>query len=121
MSAINFEQKFELIDEYWSPKIVAELNGQYVKLAKFKGEFVWHSHEHEDEYFQVFKGQIEIHLRDQIVTVPQGGCYVVPKGVEHKPVAHGEAHVLMFEPMSTEQSGDTEYHGKVEIEDQNWI
>ncbi len=121
MKGINLEEKFSQIDGYWQPRIAAELNGQYLKLAKFKGEFDWHSHANEDEYFQVFKGQIKIHLRDKIITLEEGDCCVVPKGVEHKPVADEEAHVIMFEPKSTEQTGGVRTDKTVEIEDQGWI
>lgn len=105
LNAINLEAKFATFDEYWTPKIIGELNGQYVKIAKFKGEFIWHSHENEDEFFQVVKGNIQIHLRDKIVNIKQGEFYIVLKGVEHKPVANEEAHVLMFEPKETDQTG----------------
>ncbi|MFT5675190.1 MAG: mannose-6-phosphate isomerase-like protein (cupin superfamily) [Paraglaciecola sp.] len=121
MSGISLKQKFAGFDEYWTPKIVAELNNQYVKIAKFKGEFVWHSHLHEDEYFQVIKGTIEIHLRDKVVEINEGEFYIVPKGVEHKPVAKQEAHVLMFEPKSTLQTGITDTVLKVEVADQQRI
>lgn len=121
MEAINLNDKFALIEGYWQPKIVAQLNGQYVKLAKFKGEFDWHSHDLEDEYFQVVKGQIHIHLRNEIISLKQGECFVVPKGIEHKPVAEQEAHVLMFEPMATLQTGEKHTDLTVAIEDQNWI
>jgi len=105
LNAINLEAKFATFDEYWTPKIIGELNGQYVKIAKFKGEFIWHSHENEDEFFQVVKGNIQIHLRDKIIDIKQGEFYIVLKGVEHKPVANEEAHVLMFEPKETDQTG----------------
>jgi mannose-6-phosphate isomerase-like protein (cupin superfamily) len=118
---INLEDKFRLFDEYWSPRIVGELNGQYVKLAKFKGEMVWHSHKEEDEFFQVIKGSIVIQLRDQSVTLHEGECYIIPKGVEHKPEAAEEAHVMMFEPKTTAHTGDTESDLTVEIENQEWI
>lgn len=121
MKTINLNQKFDLIDGYWQPKIVAQLNGQYVKLAKFKGEFDWHSHEFEDEFFQVIEGQIDILLRDQVITLRQGECFVVPKGVEHKPVATEEAQVLLFEPIATLQTGDKTTPLTVNIDDQNWI
>lgn len=121
MDVINFEEKFANFEGYWQPKIVAALNGQYMKLAKFKGEFEWHSHQHEDEYFQVVKGEIEIHLRDKVVQLKEGECFVVPKGVEHKPVAHQEAHIMMFEPMSTKQTGEEKFDCTVEVKDQQWI
>lgn len=85
-------EKFNLFNEHWSPKIVGELNRQYIKLAKFKGEFVWHSHANEDELFLVVKGTLKIELRDGLVTVNEGEFYIVPKGVEHKPMADEEAH-----------------------------
>ena len=114
-------EKFDLFDETWTPKIIAELNGQYVKLAKFKGEMVWHSHENEDEYFQVVKGQITLHLRDRDVVLNEGECFVVPRGVEHKPSAQEEAHVLMFEPKQTGHTGNDETEITVSVEDQEWI
>lgn len=121
MHGINLADKFSLIDEYWSPRIVAELNGQYMKLAKFKGEFMWHAHAHEDEYFQVVKGWFELHFRDEVVVLREGECFVVPKGVEHKPVAPEEAHVILFEPKTTQQTGDVKTVRTVEVEDQSWI
>ncbi len=119
---INLEEKFQSFDGYWTPKIVGELNGQYIKLAKFKGEMVWHSHENEDESFQVIKGTITIHLRDQSITLNEGECFIVPKGVDHKPEAVDEAHVMMFEPKATEHTGDVKSDlVTVNIEDQEWI
>ena len=119
---INLEAKFQLFDGYWTPKIVGELNGQYIKLAKFKGEMVWHSHENEDEFFQVIKGTITIHLRDQSITLNEGECFIVPKGVDHKPEAVDEAHVMMFEPKATEHAGDVNSDlVTVNIEDQEWV
>lgn len=105
MDKINLVEKFKLFSEYWSPRIVGELNGQYVKLAKFKGEFIWHSHANEDELFLVVKGMLNIELRHKKITLNEGEFYIVPKGVEHKPVAHEEVHVLLLEPKSTEQTG----------------
>ena len=121
MKTINLEEKFSLFDDYWSPRIISELNGQYVKLAKLKGEIVWHTHEDEDEFFQVIKGSIVIHLRDQSVTLNEGECFVVPRGVEHKPVAVEEAHVLIFEPKATAHTGNTRSDMTVEIENQQFI
>lgn len=121
LKKINLEDKFRLFDKYWSPRIVGELNGQYVKLAKFKGEMVWHSHKEEDEFFQVIKGSIVIHLRDQSVTLHEGECYIVPKGVEHKPESVEEAHVMMFEPKTTAHTGTSESDLTVEVESQEWI
>lgn len=121
MLSINLIEKFSKVDGYWNPKIVAEMNGQYVKIAKFKGEFIWHSHAGEDEFFQVIKGQIEIHLRDVVVDLREGECFVVPKGIEHKPVAQNEAWVMMLEPKSTQQTGQLLTETTVKVEDQEWI
>jgi mannose-6-phosphate isomerase-like protein (cupin superfamily) len=121
MLAINLIDKFSKVDGYWKPKIVAEMNGQYVKIAKFKGEFIWHSHAAEDVFFQVVKGQIQIHLRDDIVDLLEGECFVVPKGAEHMPVAHEEAWVMMLEPVSTQQTGEYLTEATVTIEQQEWI
>lgn len=101
-------EKFGLINDHWNPRIAGELNGQQVKLAKFLGPFEWHHHAHEDEFFMVMKGQIEIHLRDKVVTLQPGEFLIVPRGVEHRPVANEEAEVLMFEPASTVNTGNLE-------------
>ena len=106
MPKVNLAEKFGLIDEYWSPKIAGQLNGQYVKLAKFKGEFVWHIHENEDELFLVTKGILTIQLRDADVTLGEGEFFIVPAGVEHRPVAQQEVQALMLEPISTLNTGN---------------
>jgi mannose-6-phosphate isomerase-like protein (cupin superfamily) len=106
MDKINIAQKFALFQEHWSPKIVAELNGQLVKLVRFKGEFVWHHHDVEDEMFLVVNGRLVMHFRDRRVHVEEGEFIVVPRGVEHKPEALGEAHVVLFEPKSTLNTGN---------------
>lgn len=106
MEKVNLAEKLSLFDAYWSPKLVGELNGQYVKLVKIKGEFVWHHHEAEDELFLVLQGRLVIQLRDRDVTLDAGEFFVVPRGVEHKPVAEEEAHVLLFEPASTLNTGN---------------
>lgn len=108
LNSINFKDKFEKITEYWDPKIIAALNGQHVKIAKIKGEFVWHSHEKEDELFYVVKGTLKIEFRDKTETINQGELIVVPKGVEHKPIADEEVHIMMFEPIGTLNTGGTE-------------
>ena len=108
MLKINLAEKFALFQEHWSPKIVAELNGQQVKLAKLQGEFFWHSHKHEDELFLVVKGSLTIRLRDQDIHLSEGEFFVVPHGVEHLPVAEEEVHVLLFEPASTVNTGELE-------------
>jgi mannose-6-phosphate isomerase-like protein (cupin superfamily) len=106
MDKVNLSEKLGLFAEHWSPRIVAELNGQHVKLAKLKGEFVWHQHEGEDELFLVLRGELAIHLRDRVVRLGEGELFVVPRGVEHKPVAEREAHVLLLEPASTLNTGN---------------
>jgi len=121
LKKIILEKKFKLIDNYWTPAVVGELNGQYIKLAKFKGEMVWHSHENEDEFFQVIKGYIVIHLRDKSVTLNAGECFIVPRGVEHKPEAEHEAEVMIFEPKVTAHTGTTKSELTVDIEKQLWI
>jgi mannose-6-phosphate isomerase-like protein (cupin superfamily) len=114
MQKINLRHKFSLFDEYWSPKIVGELNGQQVKLAKLKGEFVWHYHETEDELFLVVKGRLVIRLRERDVVLEEGEFFIVPRGVEHQPVAEEEAHVLLFEPQSTLNTGNVRSQHTVE-------
>ena len=104
----NLKDKLQLIDEYWSPKIVGELNGQYVKLAKLKGEFIWHSHKDEDELFYIIHGELEIQFRVETKTLRKGEFIIIPKGVEHKPVAREEVHILLFEPKSTVNTGEVD-------------
>jgi mannose-6-phosphate isomerase-like protein (cupin superfamily) len=105
---VNLSQKFSRIDEYWKPYIAAELNGQLVKLDKLKGEFVWHQHENEDEMFLVFKGRFRMEFRDKTVRINEGEFIVVPRGVEHKPVAEEECWIVLFEPASTLNTGNVE-------------
>lgn len=108
MDKVNLAEKFAKISEYWKPYIAAELNGQLVKLDKLKGEFVWHHHDHEDEMFLVVKGRFRIELRDKTVRLEEGEFLVVPRGVEHRPVADEEAWILLFEPASTLNTGNVE-------------
>ena len=103
---VNLAAKFEQFSEQWSPRVVGELNGEQVKLAKLEGEFVWHHHRDEDELFLVVRGQFSIHLRERIVELREGEFYIVARGVEHKPVATAEAHVLMMEPATTLNTGN---------------
>jgi mannose-6-phosphate isomerase-like protein (cupin superfamily) len=116
---VNLAQKFSLFHDLWSPKIVGELNGQYVKLAKIKGEFVWHHHEDEDEMFLVVKGHLTIKLRKEDILLEEGEFYIVPRGVEHKPIAEQEVHILLFEPKSTLHTGNVR-SGKT-VDKQDWI
>jgi mannose-6-phosphate isomerase-like protein (cupin superfamily) len=106
MDKVVLKELLARFSEPWSPRVVAELNGQHVKLVKLKGEFVWHHHEHEDELFLVLHGRMQIHLRDRIVHLGEGELFVVPRGVEHKPVAEVEAHVLLLEPATTLNTGN---------------
>lgn len=108
MDKVNLREKFGLFEEFWTPKIVAELNGQYVKLAKTKGEFVWHKHDDEDEFFLVVKGRLTIKLRNRDIQLDPGEFFIVPRGIEHKPVSEQEAHVLVFEPKNTRHTGDVD-------------
>jgi mannose-6-phosphate isomerase-like protein (cupin superfamily) len=121
MSKINLNNKFSLFDEVWTPKIIAESNGQLVKIAKGKGQLVWHSHDNEDELFLVIKGQLTLLLRDSQVSLSAGEMFVVPKGVEHCPVAEKETHFLMIEPASTAHTGSVQSEMTVEAEQQEWI
>ena len=114
MHKVNLSEKFGLFDEYWSPKIVGELNGQYVKLAKLKGEFVWHHHEAEEELFLVVQGRLVIKLRERDVVLEPGEFFIVPQGVEHRPIAEQETHVLLFEPKSTRHTGSVKTERTVE-------
>lgn len=106
MEKINIAEKLELFHEFWSPRIIGEVNDSYVKLAKFKGDFVWHTHEHEDEMFIVVKGILTIKFRDKDVQLNEGECIVIPKGIEHMPVAEHEAHVMLVEAKTTLNTGN---------------
>jgi mannose-6-phosphate isomerase-like protein (cupin superfamily) len=106
VETINLAKKLSLFDDYWSPRIVGELNGQHVKLVKLLGPFVWHSHRDADELFLVVKGRLRIELRDGALDLAEGELAIVPAGVEHRPVAEEECHVLLFEPAGTLNTGD---------------
>lgn len=102
---INIDQKFTLFNDYWNPRIAADLNDSYIKFVKFKGEFVWHDHENEDEFFLIIKGNLLIKLRDKDIHLKEGEFVVIPKGIEHKPVANEEVHVMLIEPKETRNTG----------------
>lgn len=121
MNSINILEKFEKFRETWTPKIIGELNGQYVKLAKLENEFVWHSHEAEDELFMVFKGTLYMHFRDRVETVKEGEMIIVPRGVEHNPRTENgeEVWVLLFEPIDTKHTGEVQ--DKRTVNDQQWL
>jgi len=111
---VDLGEKLSLFSEHWQPKIVGELNGQYVKLAKLKGEFVWHQHENEDELFMVIKGELKIRLRDRDIDLVEGQFFIIPKGVEHLPIAKEEVHVMLFEPQTVLNTGDQKNERTVE-------
>ena len=106
MHGINLREKFASFSEHWSPRIIAELNGQQVKLVKFRGQFVWHHHEEEDELFLVHRGRFRMEFRDRVVELGPGEMIVVPRGVEHRPVADEEVEVVLFEPAGTLNTGN---------------
>ena len=106
MDKVNIPDKLALFADYWNPRIVGELNGQQVKLVKFKGEFVWHKHDKEDELFYVINGSFKIEFRDKTVELKEHEFIIVPKGVEHRPVAENEVSVMLFEPAATLNTGD---------------
>jgi mannose-6-phosphate isomerase-like protein (cupin superfamily) len=106
MNKVSLADKLSTFNEHWSPRIVGELNGQHVKLAKLSGEFVWHHHDDEDELFLVLKGRLRMRLRDGEIVIGPGEFLIVPRGVEHLPVADEEVHVLLFEPASTLNTGN---------------
>jgi mannose-6-phosphate isomerase-like protein (cupin superfamily) len=106
MNKVNLLEKFSLFSEHWSPKIAGELNSQQVKLVKFEGEFIWHKHEHEDELFFVVKGSFKMQLRNQTIELNEGEFLIVPRGVEHRPVADKEVCVMLFEPATTLNTGN---------------
>ncbi len=116
MNKINLKHKLSLFDDYWNPRIAGELNGQYVKLVKFKGPFTWHHHDHEDELFMVVRGRFRMDFREApsgpgkatTIWIEEGEMIIVPRGIEHRPVAEEECHVLLFEPVSTLNTGNTE-------------
>ena len=105
LDKVNLDERLSRIPDYWHPRIVGELNGQHVKLAKLQGEFTWHSHENEDELFLVVKGSLEIRLPERGVHLNEGEFFIVPRGVKHQPAAAAEAHVLFLEPASTVNTG----------------
>lgn len=119
MDRINLAEKLAKFSVHWSPKIIAELNGQHVKLVKFQGPFVWHHHEHEDELFYVVRGAFRMEFRDRTVELQAGDLLVVPRGVEHRPVAEHEVEVMLFEPASTVNTGNV--GGEKTVARPDWI
>ena len=109
MEVVNIKDKFNLFSEHWSPKIIGQLNGQDVKIAKLQGKFVWHDHKDEDELFYIIKGTLQIEFRDKTSTLNEGDMLVIPKGVEHKPIAKEEVWVLLFEPSNIKHTGEVKH------------
>ncbi|MFH1699838.1 MAG: cupin domain-containing protein [Candidatus Zixiibacteriota bacterium] len=114
---VNITEKLASFNKHWSPKIVGELNGQYVKVVKFKGEYVWHHHDNEDEMFLVIKGSMDIHLEDSVINLSGGEFYIVHRGIEHKPAAEEECHCLLFEPATTRNTGNVDHKYTIEPDD----
>ena len=119
LETINFEKKFNLFSELWSPKIIAQMNDYHFKIAKIQGEFVWHRHIETDETFIVIHGEMHIELRDKTVHLETGEMCVIPKGIEHKPIAKEECQILLIEPAGTVNTGDV--GGEMTIEQTAWI
>ncbi|MCD4672471.1 MAG: cupin domain-containing protein [Anaerolineaceae bacterium] len=118
IDVVNIAEKFRLFDEQWSPKIIGEMNDSYVKIAKLEGAFVWHQHDNEDEMFMIIKGKLLIRLRDRDLWINEGEFVVIPRGVEHCPVAEEEVYLMMLEPKTTVNTGNVESERTV---DANWI
>ena len=108
MNKVSISEKLSLFSDHWNPRVVGKLNGQHIRLAKFQGEFVWHQHDQEDEFFLVIRGSFEMQFRDRVETLNEGEFIIVPRGVEHCPRAENEVHVLLFEPASTLNTGGAE-------------
>ena len=119
MKVVNLDNKLSLFSDHWHPRIIGTLNGQAVKLAKVKGEFVWHSHKDEDELFYIVKGTLKIEFRDGVKTLREGEMLIIPRGVEHRPIAEKEVHVMLFEPMETKHTGEVD--SELTREDLEWI
>ena len=119
MEKVNLTEKLGLFSAHWTPKIIGALNGQQVKLAKLKGEFIWHSHAEEDELFYIIKGSLKMEFRDKMVELQEGEMLIVPRGVEHRPIAQEEVHVMLFEPASTKHTGTIEH--ELTKKDLDWI
>lgn len=119
MDKVNLNEKFDKFSRHWDPKIVGELNGQHVKLVKFSGSFIWHKHDIEDEMFFVVRGNFIMHYRDKSIVLNEGEFIIVPHGIEHKPEAKDEVHIMLFEPASTINTGNTP--GSMTVESPDWI
>lgn len=114
MEVINVKEKFGLFQDHWSPRIIGQLNGQDVKIAKVKGEFVWHNHKDEDELFYIIKGTLKIEFEDGMRTLKEGDMLIIPKGVEHKPIAEEEVWIMLFEPQAIKHTGNVQHEMTVD-------
>jgi mannose-6-phosphate isomerase-like protein (cupin superfamily) len=114
---VNVADKLASFDETWIPKVVGELNGQHVKVVKLEGEYVWHAHAGEDEMFYVVAGQVDIHMRDRVVSLDPGELFIVQRGAEHKPVSRGISHVILFEPATTRNTGAVDHELTIEADE----
>ena len=121
MPSIQLKEKFELFDQYWTPKIIGECNGQLIKIAKLKGEFIWHNHQNEDELFYIVKGKLLMRYRTKDVQLEEGEIHIVPKSIDHLPVADSECWVMLIEPKGTSHTGDHITDKTVHESDQEWI
>lgn len=119
MNKVTLKEKFNLLNQYWTPKILGELNGNQIKIFKAKGEFVWHQHENEDEFFLVIEGQLKIKLKDREIVLNEGDFFIVPKGTEHLPYSDDVAHVLLFEPENVLNTGDA--ISEKSVEEPEWL
>jgi len=119
MKAINLLEKYDLFNDYWNPRVVAEFNGQQIKLVKVKGEIIWHTHKHEDELFYVIKGKLKICLENTEEIINEGEMFIVPRGLKHKPIALEECWLVLFEPSETKHTGDQ--HCDQTISEFKWI
>jgi mannose-6-phosphate isomerase-like protein (cupin superfamily) len=117
MEKVSLAEKLASFEDTWVPKVVGELNGQYVKVVKFQDDYVWHHHDHEDEMFLVVKGTMTVHFRDHAVRLQEGEFVIVPRGVEHKPSAPDGAEVLLFEPATTRNTGNVDHNYTIEADD----
>ena len=117
LQKVNLSDKLRSFDETWAPKVIGELNGQFVKVVKFVGEYVWHQHDSEDELFLILKGRMDLHLPDRVITVNKGEFIIVPRGVQHRPVAPQLCHALLFEPATTRNTGEVNHQYTIEPDD----
>jgi mannose-6-phosphate isomerase-like protein (cupin superfamily) len=120
INKVSISKKMSLFEDHWNPRIVGELNGQHIKIVKAKGTFEWHKHDNEDEMFLVIKGKFDMELRDKIISITEGEFIIIPKGIEHRPVANEEVEIMLFEPANTRNTGENK-HSKLTRKQIDWI